>query len=92
MLGANNTGVSTPQKPISLNLPLDLVEELRAVGLENDRSLSYLARVALREWLDKTAGNQTTDGQRQAGADGSVVDAVQPHTPASSPTFGADDE
>ena len=38
----------------SLRLPPSLIAELRAVADENDRSLSYQARVALREWLDQT--------------------------------------
>lgn len=36
---------------ITLRMPASLVEELRAVARDNDRSLSYQARVALREWL-----------------------------------------
>jgi len=37
----------------SLRLPPSLIRELRAVAQHNDRSLSYQARVALREWLDE---------------------------------------
>ena len=40
-------------QPFSFSMPPSLVEELRQVAVANDRSLSYQARVALREWLDE---------------------------------------
>jgi predicted transcriptional regulator len=43
------------EAPVSIRMPDDLVEELRAVAKENDRSLSYQARLALREWLEAYA-------------------------------------
>lgn len=36
-------------------MPTFVLTELRAVAAENDRSLSYQARVALREWLAEYA-------------------------------------
>lgn len=49
------TTLPDPAKHITLRMPESLVDELRAVAAENDRSLSYQARVALREWLDEYA-------------------------------------
>lgn len=41
-----------------MRMPASLVEELRAVADENDRTLSAQARVALREWLTEYAARR----------------------------------
>lgn len=41
---------------ITLRLPAELVNELRAVATENERSLSAEARLALKAWLHTNGG------------------------------------
>jgi hypothetical protein len=36
---------------VSVRMPASLVAELRLVASENDRTLSDMARLALKEWL-----------------------------------------
>jgi plasmid stability protein len=43
-----------PVAHVSFKMPQSLVDELRLVAKENDRSLSAEARLALRAWLAKT--------------------------------------
>ncbi len=45
---------ATPQpkdEMVSVRMPASLVAELRLVASENDRTLSDMARLALKEWL-----------------------------------------
>jgi hypothetical protein len=43
-----------PIAHVSFKMPSSLVEELRLVAKQNDRTLSAEARLALRAWLNMT--------------------------------------
>jgi len=46
---------------VSFRMPAALIDELKMVAHENDRTLSSQARVALREWLASSAATVGRD-------------------------------
>jgi len=43
-------------RPIAVNLPLELIAEVREEGDKDHRSFAYIVREALTEWLAKRKG------------------------------------
>ncbi len=42
-----------PMKPIAVNMPPELAEAIRAEAEKDRRSLAFIVREALEEWLEK---------------------------------------
>jgi hypothetical protein len=50
---------------LSLRLPVDLADEVRTLAMEDDRSVNYLIRLALREYLKSRRSTGRSTGAKR---------------------------